>query len=126
MGLALWVYLGLALTGTGILYYYQLQQRPQTLHRVHQVLGWGLVALVSLLLAIGMAGTLGQHGSLGQSEHFWAGLTVEALVLMSAGSGTQLSQKSPARYIHITINGILFFAFVWVLYTGWSAVQKLQ
>lgn len=126
MGFALWVYLLLAVTGTGIFYKHQFQQRPDGLYRLHQILGWALVGLVSLLFAIGTVGTLGQHGSLKPSAHFCAGLTVEVLVLASAGSATQTSRQPWVRYFHITINLILLFAFAGVLYTGWIAVQKLQ
>ena len=45
-----------------------------------------MVALVILLLAIGIVGTLGEYGSLGHSQHLGAGLITVVLVLISAGS----------------------------------------
>ena len=84
-----------------------------------------MVLLVLLLLAIGIVGTLGHFGSLGHSQHLIAGLIVVGLVLISAGSATQISVKRTwARYVHIGTNIILFIGLVWVSVSGWSVVQK--
>ena len=84
-----------------------------------------MVGLVLLLLGIGLVGTLGHYGSLGHSPHLVAGLTVVALVLLSAGSATQIAVRgSWARLLHVTTNVVLLVGFVWVLLTGWSVVQK--
>jgi hypothetical protein len=80
---------------------------------------------VLLLLSIGIVGTLGHFGSLGHSPHLIAGLLVVGLVLLSAGSATQISPKRPwARPLHVTTNAILFFALAYVSWTGWTVVQK--
>lgn len=84
-----------------------------------------MVGLVLLLLVVGIVGTLGHFGSLGHSSHLFAGLTVVGLVLLSAGSATQISVKQPwARSLHIGTNITLFVGFLWVLLTGWNVVQK--
>ena len=78
-----------------------------------------------LLLAVGIVGTLGHFGSLGHSSHLLAGLMVVGLVLLSAGSATQISPKQPwARSLHIGTNITLFFGLLWVSLTGWTVVQK--
>lgn len=84
-----------------------------------------MVGLVLLLLAVGIVGTLGHFGTLGHSSHLLAGLIVVGLVLLSAGSATQISAKQPwARLLHIGTNVTLLFGFLWVSLTGWSVVQK--
>lgn len=84
-----------------------------------------MVGLVLLLLAIGIVGTLGHYGNLGHSPHLVAGLTVVVLVLISAGSATQISPKQPwARPLHISTNLALLIGFAAVSLTGWSVVQK--
>jgi len=84
-----------------------------------------MVSLVLLLLLVGIIGTLGHFGSLGHSPHLFAGLTVVALVLLSAGSATLISARRPwARRIHIGANIALLIGFTWVSLTGWSVVQK--
>jgi hypothetical protein len=84
-----------------------------------------MVGLVLLLLTIGIVGTLGHFGSLGHSSHLVAGLMVVGLVLLSAGSATQIGAKQPwARSLHVGTNITLFFGLLWVSLTGWSVVQK--
>lgn len=126
MGLSVTVYGILAVTGTG-LYYFRTQKspRPQWLRPVHYTLGTLLVGLVLLLLTIGIVGTIGHYGNLGHSPHLIAGLLVVGLVLLSAISATQISAKRPwARSLHVTTNAVLFFALVYVSWTGWTVVQK--
>nr|WP_263011728.1 MULTISPECIES: DUF4079 domain-containing protein [unclassified Laspinema] len=92
---------------------------------LHYGLGITLVALVLLLLAVGIVGTLGHYGSLGHSVHLGAGLLVVGLVLLSAWSANQIAPGRPwARSLHITTNAILFVALAWVSWTGWTVVQK--
>ena len=139
MGLSLTVFSFLALSGGALFYSRQRPQtvgtgdvliknafeRPAWLRRLHYILGGVLVALVLLLLSIGIVGTLGEYGGLGHSTHLPAGLTVVALTLGSAWCATRISPKRPwARKAHLTLNGILLFAFVVVTATGWSVVQK--
>ncbi len=125
MGLSLTAYTGLLLTG-GIVWYSRSHQRsqPAWLRLLHIGLGVILVALVLLLLSIGIIGTLGEHGSLGHSWHLGAGLVVVSLVLASAGAATQIASRPWARSLHIAINGLLFFAFAAVTYSGWTVVQQ--
>ena len=94
------------------------------LRSIHWLSGWILVGLVLLLLAIGVVGTLGEFGTLGQSVHLFAGLSVTALVLASAGSSLLIPHWPWARRIHLTVNFVLLLALVWVSCTGWSVVQK--
>jgi len=76
-------------------------------------------------LAIGLVGTIGHYGNLGHSGHLIAGLSVVALVAVSAGSSTQISSQNPwARAVHLGSNIALFVGFAWVSYTGWQVVQK--
>lgn len=139
MGLSLTVFCFLALSGGALFYFRQHPQtvgtgniliknaleRPAWLRRLHYVLGGVLVALVLLLLGIGIVGTLGEYGGLGHSVHLPAGLTVVALTLSSAWCATRISPKRPwARKAHLTLNGILLFAFIAVTATGWGVVQK--
>lgn len=78
-----------------------------------------------LLLAIGVVGTFGHYGNLGHSGHLIAGWVVVALVLLSAGSATQISPtRDWARAVHVGTNIVLFVGFAWVSLTGWEVVQK--
>jgi len=82
------------------------------------------VGLVLLLLGIGIVGTLGEFGSLGQSSHLPVGLAVVALTLLSGWSSTQIGTISWARSLHVGTNLVLLFGFIFVTLTGWSVVQK--
>lgn len=126
MGFSLLAYLLLAITGTWIFQARQTRhRRPRWLRSVHYIIGGIMVGLVLLLLGIGLVGTLGYYGTLNHSAHFVAGLTVVGLVLISAWSATQISRQRPwARTVHLSINAVLFIAFAWVTWTGWSVVQK--
>ncbi len=126
MGLSLLAYLLLAVTGIWMFRARQTRQaRPGWLRTLHYWVGGSMVGLVLLLLAIGIVGTLGHFGSLGHSSHLPAGLTVVGLVLISAGSATQIGAKRPwARSLHIGTNITLFVGLLWVSLTGWSVVQK--
>ncbi len=139
MGLSLTVFGFLALSGGALFYSRQRSQtvgtgdvllksafeRPAWLRPLHYVFGGVLVALVVLLLSIGIVGTLGEYGGLGHSIHLPVGLIVVALTLSSAWCATRISPKRPwARKAHLTLNGILLFAFIVVTATGWSVVQK--
>lgn len=126
MGLSLLAYLMLAITGMQIFLFRQIKQpRPIWLKQVHYIIGISLVSLVLLLLAIGIVGTLGHYGSLGHSSHLIAGLATVLLVLLSAGSATQINYHRPwVRWIHIGINFVLLGVFIWVSLTGWDVVQK--
>jgi Protein of unknown function (DUF4079) len=126
MGFSLFAYLLLAVTGSWMFAARSAKQpRPQWLRPVHLAVGTAMATLVILLLGIGVVGTLGYYGNLGHSAHLPAGLAVVALVLVSVGSGLQISPKRPwARPLHITTNLVLFVGFAAVLLTGWSIVQK--
>lgn len=126
MGLAILAYLILGVTGVWILRARQTHSaRPLWLSSLHYMMGGSLVLLVLLLLGIGIVGTLGHFGSLGHSSHLPAGLVVVGLVLLSAGSATQISAKRPwMRSLHVGTNITLFVALVWVSLTGWGVVQK--
>lgn len=126
MGLSSAAYLGLGITG-GCLFYLRQRKRPRPrwLRPLHWGMGVVLVVLVLLLLAIGIIGTLGYYGELGHSPHLVAGLLVVGLVLLSAGSGMQISPKRPwTRSLHVGTNIVLLFALIFVSLTGWSVVQK--
>ena len=126
MGLSLSAYALLAASG-GVLYSARVgdRTRPIWLRPLHFTIGSIMVALVLLLLSIGIIGTLGEFGSLGHSAHLPVGITVVLLTLTSAWSATRISPSRPwARKLHLSINGILFFAFIGVTTTGWSVVQK--
>ncbi len=96
-----------------------------SIRNLHYIIGISIVSLVLLLLAVGIVGTLGHYGSLGHSSHLWAGLTAVGLVLLSAASAMLINTgRLWARYVHITVNILLLFVFVWVSFTGWGVVQK--
>jgi hypothetical protein len=126
MGLSLCAYLLLGISGS-ILFANRQSQRPQPnwLRPLHYIIGWVMVSLVLLLLAIGIVGTLGHYNSLGHSGHLIAGLSVVVLVLLSAGSATQISSgHSWVRAVHVGTNIALLVGFSWVSFTGWAVVQK--
>lgn len=126
MGLSLLAYCLLCFTGFALFWHRQANHLPIRWSRpLHLILGWIMVGLVLLLLAIGIVGTLGHFGSLGHSGHLIAGLSVVALVLLSAGSAILISpQRMWARAVHVGTNIALFIGFIWVSYTGWQVVQK--
>ncbi len=125
MGLSSLAYLILSISGFWLFNSRTTKRpRPSWLRPFHYIIGTILVSLVLLLLAIGLVGTVGHYGNLGHSWHLAAGLIVVALVLLSAGSATQINRKSWARALHIGTNLTLFWAFLWVSLTGWSVVQK--
>lgn len=126
MGLSLTTYAVLAFTGGGLWYIRQTRaDRPKWLRPLHYGLGMTLVGLVLLLMGIGLVGTLGEYGRLGHSWHLPMGLTVVALVCVSAWSATQIHPQRPwARPLHLSLNGVLFVAFAAVTYSGWQVVQK--
>ena len=101
------------------------RSRPNWLRLFHFIVGGSMVFLVILLLAVGLVGTIGHYGSLGHSVHLPAGLLVVLLVMVSAGSATQIGVERPwARSLHIATNIVLFFGFAAVSLTGWVVVQK--
>ncbi|WP_040655613.1 DUF4079 domain-containing protein [Rubidibacter lacunae] len=126
MGLVLTAYVALAATGMSIALARKAKRpRPRWLRPLHYGIGGTMVALVLLLLSIGVVGTLGHFGTLGHSLHLAAGLTAVVLVLVSAGSATQIGPKHPrARSLHVGINILLLLGFTWVGLTGWTVVQK--
>ncbi|MGB5960117.1 MAG: DUF4079 domain-containing protein [Coleofasciculaceae cyanobacterium] len=126
MGLSLLAYLMLAISGMTLFSKRtSLQSQPTWLRGAHYITGWVMVGLVLLLLAIGLVGTLGHYGNLGHSGHLIAGWFVVALVLLSAGSATQINpQRDWARAVHVGTNIVLFLGFAWVSLTGWEVVQK--
>ncbi|MBW4640829.1 MAG: DUF4079 domain-containing protein [Gloeocapsa sp. UFS-A4-WI-NPMV-4B04] len=125
MGLAIVAYLILAGTGIWMFRARMTHDRPSWLRSLHYMIGGSMVLLVLLLLGVGIVGTLGHFGSLGHSSHLQAGLAVVGLVLLSAGSATQISIEKPwMRSLHVGTNIILFVGFAWVSLTGWGVVQK--
>ncbi|MBD1923920.1 DUF4079 domain-containing protein [Microcoleus sp. FACHB-831] len=126
MGFALLAYLILAISGLAMFSIRRSRQpRPSWLRPLHYGTGAIAVGLVLLLLAIGIVGTLGHYGTLGHSSHLWAGLAVVVLILISAGSATQISPQRPwVRSLHVGVNMTLLVGFIWVSLTGWSVVQK--
>lgn len=126
MGFAIAAYLLLAVSGGWMAVQRSRQQtRPGWLRPVHIGVGISMVALVLLLLAIGIVGTLGHFGSLGHSWHLPAGIVVVNLVFLSAWSAAQIGPTQPwARGFHISINLALLVAFVLVSLSGWTVVQK--
>lgn len=123
MGLSVFAYLLLAMTG-GWMFWTSQRGRSRLLRRLHYIIGGLMVALVLLLLAIGIIGTLGHYGTLGHSVHLPAGIAVVVLVLISASSATQINRQPWAKPLHITTNIILFFGLAVVSLTGWTVVQK--
>jgi len=131
MGLSILAYICLAASG---IFMYRRRQHPQhtrdftyktvVLRLFHYAIGGCMVFLVLLLLGVGIVGTLGHFGSLGHSSHLIAGLTTVVLVLTSAFAAMQINSHPWARYLHVSINIILFFGFAWVSLTGWDVVQK--
>lgn len=126
MGLAVLAYSILAVTGIWMFRTRQTHSsRPIWLRSLHYAIGASMVMLVLLLLGVGIVGTLGHFGSLGHSSHLSAGLAVVGLVLISAGSATQIDVEKPwARSLHISTNITLLIGLVWVSLTGWNVVQK--
>jgi len=126
MGLSILAYFLLGITGIILFSRRQaVRPRPSWLRSTHYTIGWVMVSLVLLLLAIGLVGTLGHYGTLGHSGHLIAGLSVVFLVLLSAVSSTQISPKRPwVRVVHIGTNIVLCLGFTWVSLTGWQVVQK--
>ena len=125
MGLTLLAYALQAMTA--IFLNHSRRYRPELrpwLRSLHISIGLALIGLVLLLLAIGLAGTLGHYGSLGHSSHLWAGLTIVGLVFLSGLSASQICETSWGRPLHVSINGILLGALAWVSWTGWQVVQK--
>lgn len=106
MGLSLFAYLLLSLTGSWLFVSRQTPQvRPGWLRPVHF--------------------TIGHYGSLGHSSHLPAGLIVVGLTLLSAWSATQINVDRPwARGLHLGTNLVLLLAFAIVTWTGWDVVQK--
>ncbi|NEP59420.1 MAG: DUF4079 domain-containing protein [Symploca sp. SIO2G7] len=126
MGLSLLAYLILGITGS-ILFSRRNSghQRVGWLQPLHYITGWVMVSLILILLAIGIVGTLGHFGNLGHSGHLVAGFSTVALVLLSAGSSTQIShQQLWARSVHVGTNIALLVGFTWVSISGWQVVQK--
>ncbi|MCL1468424.1 DUF4079 domain-containing protein [Argonema galeatum] len=126
MGFSLVAYFLLAASGIWMFYLRRTRlERPSWLQPLHYGIGGTMVALVLLLLTIGIVGTLGHYGSLNHSVHLPVGLAVVGLVLLSAGSATQIGSQHPwARSFHIGTNIILLVGFALVSLTGWIIVQK--
>ncbi|HEY9666167.1 MAG TPA: DUF4079 domain-containing protein [Coleofasciculaceae cyanobacterium] len=126
MGLSLLAYFLQSVSGITVFSKRQSNQpQPRWLRPLHTTIGWIMVSLVLLLLAIGFVGTLGHFGSLGHSGHLIAGLSVVFLVLLSAGSATLITpERVWARAVHVGTNIALFVGFIWVSFTGWQVVQK--
>lgn len=126
MGLASFTYFVQGITGFWLYRKRTTKEpRPPWLRTFHYWVGGIMVLLVLNLLTIGLVGTIGYYGSLGHSPHLIAGCGVVLLVLISAGSATQISPKRPqARAIHVGTNVMLLFAFIFVSVSGWHVVQK--
>jgi hypothetical protein len=126
MGLSLFAYGLLALTGSWLLLSRRSGRgRPDWLRPFHFITGGTMVLLVLLLLAIGLVGTLGYYGSLGHSVHLPAGLFVVSLTLLSGWSATQISPQRPwARSLHVGSNLVLLLGLIVVSLSGWTVVQK--
>jgi hypothetical protein len=123
MGVSLLTYLFLAFTGLGMARH--AENSRAIWRRVHIALGLALVSLVLGLLAIGIVGTLGHYGNLGHSFHALAGGIVVLITVLSAGAALQISTgKAWAKPLHLGLNGCLGLAFLAVLWTGWTVVQK--
>ena len=126
MGFAIAAYLILAASGGYLLWLRTTQRpRPDWLRPFHFLMGTVLAGLVLLLLGIGIVGTLGHFGRLGQSVHLYAGLGVVDLVFLSAWSAVQIRPNRPwARSLHLGVNLVLLVGLIWVSLTGWAVVQK--
>lgn len=126
MGLAILDYLLLGATGIWMWTTRTTNRsRPDWLRGLHYWMGATMVLLVVLLLAIGLVGTWGHYGSWGHSAHLPIGITVVALVLVSASSASQISPERPwVRSLHITTNLFLLIGFLLVSLSGWDVVQK--
>lgn len=126
MGLSLFAYLLLGLSGGWMFYRRNTQSSPPLwLRPFHYVMGAIMVMLVLLLLIIGLVGTLGHYGSLGHSYHLIAGLLTVIFVLISATAATQISPDKPRmRWLHIGTNIVLLVSFILVSLSGWNVVQK--
>lgn len=126
MGLAIAAYAILAGSGGWLFYLRQTRQpRPAALRPFHYITGSLMVLLVLLLLGIGIVGTLGHYGTLGHSPHLIAGIVVVNLTLLSAWSAARIHPSRPwARTLHLSCNALLFLAFAFVSWSGWSVVQK--
>lgn len=126
MGLSLFCYVCLGISGGWIMMQrWYRKPRPSWLRPLHYTIGTILVILVILLLTIGVVGTLGHYGNLGHSPHLIAGILTVILVLISAGSATQINPRHPwARNLHIITNIMLLMGFIFVSLSGWIVVQK--
>lgn len=125
MGLSLLAYVMLAISGMTIFSQRTRHIQPTWLRTAHYLIGWVMVGLVLLLLAIGIVGTFGHYGNLGHSGHLIAGWSVVVLVIVSAASATQIKPNQDwARAVHVGSNIVLFLGFAWVSFTGWEVVQK--
>lgn len=126
MGLSLFTYAVLALTGTALFWgRTRTDERPSWLWPLHAVLGGTLVGLVLVLLTIGIIGTLGEYGHLGHSWHLLGGVSVVLLVLASGWSAIQIRRERPwARRLHVILNISLALALAGAGLTGWQVVQK--
>lgn len=126
MGLSLSAYCCLLASGLWLLSGRQQKSPRRPWWRsLHIALGICLVGLVTLLLSIGIIGTLGEYGTLGHSVHLPAGLLVVALVALSAWSSTRIHPSRPwARPLHWGTNACLGVAFAGVTWSGWQVVQQ--
>jgi ABC-type tungstate transport system substrate-binding protein len=126
MGLSLTAYCGLAISGIAMAYRRQSKEpKPAWWRTVHLWVGFAMVTLVLGLLVIGVVGTLGEYGRLGHSIHGVLGAFVVGLTLLSAAIALQIGHGPPwARTLHVRLNIILGVAFLSVLWTGWTVVQK--
>ena len=134
MGLSLLAYVLLAFTGVWMFFNRTSERLPfifqgytsnKDLRALHLLIGGCMVSLVLLLLLIGIVGTLGHFGSLGHSPHLYAGIIVVLLVLLSGGSALLIDTTRPwVKRLHVGTNIVLFFALIWVSFTGWTVVQK--
>lgn len=126
MGLTLVCYAGLL----GIGWYIRrkrLDRRisPRWLRMLHLLVGFVMLGLILVLLAIGLVGTLGHFGSLGHSWHLPVGLGVVLLSLGAAWTGTRIRYDLvQSRSLHIRVNGLLGAGLILALISGWAAVQK--
>lgn len=125
MGFSLFVYLCLIVTGLGMARARYADSPRARWRIVHMTLGFALVTLVLGLVTIGIVGTLGHYGNLGHSFHALAGVVVVFITVLSAGTALQIQKGNAwARPLHVSLNGLLGLAFMAVLWTGWTVVQK--